>query len=213
MGRNKAFRVRSPQNRRRAKAAGSVDGFGQPNTPARHLPTGHRRDHRWRAVRLEGFSPMKPSSAWSSANGPSSSRWTSACGAGLLWGSSSNKSLASSCIRAAWASTSLAGACVPQKPIKRAYEQSPAAAQAWLEGEYPAIEQRARAGGAEIHWRDETALVNTDVRGRSFAPAGKTPVVMAVGHSTKALHDCHCDQSGQDAVGDYGGGFRRRQAH
>ena len=62
----------------------------------------------------------------------------------------------------------------PQKPIKRAYEQSPAAVQAWLQGEYPAIEQRARAEGAEIHWADETALVNTDVRGRSFAPAGKT---------------------------------------
>lgn len=62
----------------------------------------------------------------------------------------------------------------PQKPIKRAYEQSPAAVQAWLEGQYPAIEQRARAEGAEIHWGDETALVNTDVRGRSYAPAGKT---------------------------------------
>lgn len=33
---------------------------------------------------------------------------------------------------------------------------------------------------AEIHWGDETALVNTDVRGRSFAPAGRTPVAMAV---------------------------------
>ncbi len=32
----------------------------------------------------------------------------------------------------------------PQKPIERAYEQSPAAVQAWLEGEYPAIEQCAR---------------------------------------------------------------------
>ena len=42
----------------------------------------------------------------------------------------------------------------PQKPIKRAYEQSPAAVQAWLEGEYPGIEQRARAEGAEIHWGD-----------------------------------------------------------
>ena len=31
----------------------------------------------------------------------------------------------------------------PQKPIKRAYEQSPAAVQAWLEGEYPGIAQRA----------------------------------------------------------------------
>ena len=75
----------------------------------------------------------------------------------------------------------------PQKPIKRAYEQSPAAVQAWLQGEYPAIEQRARAEGAEIHWGDETALVNTDVRGRSFAPAGKTPVAMAVGGTRQKL--------------------------
>ena len=75
----------------------------------------------------------------------------------------------------------------PQKPIKRAYEQSPEAVQAWLEGEYPAIEQRARAEGAEIHWGDETALVNTDVRGRSFAPAGKTPVTMAIGGTRQKL--------------------------
>lgn len=75
----------------------------------------------------------------------------------------------------------------PQKPIKRAYEQSPAAVQAWLQGEYPGIEQRARAEGAEIHWGDETALVNTDVRGRSFAPAGKTPVTMAVGGTRQKL--------------------------
>ena len=52
----------------------------------------------------------------------------------------------------------------PQKPIKRAYEQRPEAVQAWLEGQYSAIEQRARHEGAEIHWGDETALVNTDVR-------------------------------------------------
>ena len=75
----------------------------------------------------------------------------------------------------------------PQKPIKRAYEQNPVAVQAWLEGEYPAIEQRARAEGGEIHWGDETALVNTDVRGRSYAPAGKTPVAMAVGGTRQKL--------------------------
>jgi transposase len=75
----------------------------------------------------------------------------------------------------------------PQKPIKRAYEQNPEAVQAWLEGQYPAIEQRARSEGAEIHWGDETALVNTDVRGRSFAPAGKTPVAMAVGGTRQKL--------------------------
>ena len=75
----------------------------------------------------------------------------------------------------------------PQKPIKRAYEQNPEAVQAWLEGEYPAIEQRARSEGAEIHWGDETALVNTDVRGRSFAPAGKTPVARTIGGTRQKL--------------------------
>jgi transposase len=75
----------------------------------------------------------------------------------------------------------------PQKPIKRAYEQNPQAVQAWLEGEYTAIEQRARAEGAEIHWGDETALVNTDVRGRSFAPAGKTPIAKTVGGTRHKL--------------------------
>ena len=54
----------------------------------------------------------------------------------------------------------------PQKPIKRAYEQRPAAVQLWLEGEYPAVEQRARSEGAEIHWGDESALVNTDATAR-----------------------------------------------
>lgn len=75
----------------------------------------------------------------------------------------------------------------PQKPIKKAYEQQPAAVQAWLNETYPAIEAKARAEGAEIHWGDETALVNTDVRGRSYAPAGKTPVTYAVGGTRQKL--------------------------
>lgn len=75
----------------------------------------------------------------------------------------------------------------PQKPIKRAYEQRPEAVQAWLDTQYPEIEARAKAEGAEIHWGDETALVNTDVRGRSYAPAGKTPVAFAVGGTRQKL--------------------------
>lgn len=47
----------------------------------------------------------------------------------------------------------------------------------WLEEGYPAIAQRAKAEGAEIHWGDETGLRSDDVRGRSFAPIGQTPVV------------------------------------
>lgn len=75
----------------------------------------------------------------------------------------------------------------PQKPIRRAYEQSPEAVQAWLNEQYPEIEKRAKAEGGEIHWGDETALVNTDVRGRSYAPAGKTPVTFVVGGTRQKL--------------------------
>lgn len=75
----------------------------------------------------------------------------------------------------------------PQKPIKKAYEQRPEAVQAWLDEQYPQIERRAKAEGAEIHWGDETALVNTDVRGRSYAPKGKTPVAFAVGGTRQKL--------------------------
>jgi transposase len=64
----------------------------------------------------------------------------------------------------------------PQKPIKKAYEQRPEAVQAWLDEAYPAIAARAKAEGGEIHWGEETALTNTDVRGRGYAPAGETPV-------------------------------------
>lgn len=65
----------------------------------------------------------------------------------------------------------------PQKPIKRAYEQSPAAVKKWLEEDFPAIAERAKTEGAEIHWGDETGLRSDDVRGRSYAPAGKTPAI------------------------------------
>ena len=75
----------------------------------------------------------------------------------------------------------------PQKPIRRACEQRPEAVQKWLDEEYPAIAQRAGIEGAEIHWGDETALVNTDVRGRSYAPAGQTPVAYAVGSTRQKL--------------------------
>ncbi len=74
-----------------------------------------------------------------------------------------------------------------QKPIKKAYEQRPEAVQAWLNEQYPEIEKRAKSQGGEIHWGDETALVNTAVRGRSYAPAGKTPVTYAVGATRQKL--------------------------
>uniref|UniRef100_G2ZRZ7 Transposase n=1 Tax=blood disease bacterium R229 TaxID=741978 RepID=G2ZRZ7_9RALS len=65
----------------------------------------------------------------------------------------------------------------PQKPMRKAYEQSPAAVKKWLEHDYPVIAARAKAEGAEIHWGDESGLRSDDVRGRSYAPKGQTPVV------------------------------------
>ena len=65
----------------------------------------------------------------------------------------------------------------PQKPLTRAKERSPAAIKAWLDKEYPAIAQRAKAAKAVIYWGDETGISNQDQIGRSWAPKGQTPVV------------------------------------
>ena len=65
----------------------------------------------------------------------------------------------------------------PQKPLRKAYEQSPAAVKKWLDEDYPAIAARAKAEGAEIQWGDESGLRSDDVRGRSYAPRGETPVM------------------------------------
>lgn len=65
----------------------------------------------------------------------------------------------------------------PQKQMKKAYEQSPAAVRQWLDEQYPVIRAGAKAEGAEIHWGDETGLRSDDVRGRGYAPQGQTPVV------------------------------------
>lgn len=75
----------------------------------------------------------------------------------------------------------------PQRPIKKAYEQRPEAVQQWLKEDYPAIADRARAEDAEIHWGDETAVINTDVRGRGYQPKGQTPVAYAVGGTRHKL--------------------------
>jgi transposase len=64
-----------------------------------------------------------------------------------------------------------------QKPLRRAYEQDPAAVRRWLRRDYPAIAARAKAEGGIVFWGDETGLRSDDVRGRSYAPRGRTPEV------------------------------------
>ena len=68
----------------------------------------------------------------------------------------------------------------PQKPVKRAYEQSSQAVQKWLETDYPVIFSRAKQEKAEIHWGDETGIQTGANRVRGFAPKGQTPVVRLV---------------------------------
>jgi transposase len=64
-----------------------------------------------------------------------------------------------------------------QKPLRRAYEQRPKDVQRWLRQDYPAIVARAKRERAVIYWGDETGLRSDDVRGRSFAPRGRTPTI------------------------------------
>jgi hypothetical protein len=47
----------------------------------------------------------------------------------------------------------------------------------WLRRDYPAIAARAKAEGGAVFWGDETGLRSDDVRGRSYAPRGRTPTV------------------------------------
>jgi transposase len=65
----------------------------------------------------------------------------------------------------------------PQRPMRRATERNEAAVRQWLREDYPAIAERAKAEGAEIQWADETGISNQANYGRSYAPAGQTPVI------------------------------------
>src|SRR5882672_10179789 len=69
----------------------------------------------------------------------------------------------------------------PQKPVRRAYEQNPAAVRKWLEKEYPSIRAQARQFKAQIHWLDEMGLRSDHQAGRSYGRRGQTPVVLGTG--------------------------------
>ena len=66
----------------------------------------------------------------------------------------------------------------PQRPLKRALEQRPQAVKQWLDESYPAIKERAKLEGAQIHWGDETAVSSIEHYPRGYAPKGKTPVLV-----------------------------------
>jgi transposase len=69
----------------------------------------------------------------------------------------------------------------PQKPLRRAYEQDPAAVKRWLEQRYPAIRVQAKAEKAEIYWGDEMGLRSDHQTGTSYGREGKTPTIPGTG--------------------------------
>jgi len=72
----------------------------------------------------------------------------------------------------------------PQRPAKYAVEQDAAAIHVWREKTYPAIVEKARKEGVEIHWEDETGIALSTFYARSYAPKGKTPVIRLPGKRT-----------------------------
>ena len=69
----------------------------------------------------------------------------------------------------------------PQKPIRKAFEQKPERVKAWLDTEFPAIKKRATKENAVIYFGDETGMRSDHQAGRSYAPAGQTPVIRKTG--------------------------------
>lgn len=92
----------------------------------------------------------------------------------------------------------------PQKPIKKAYKQSPEAVHAWLNEQYPAIAAKAKAKGGEIHWGDETALTITDILGRSYVTTGQIYRGLCAWRQTrKTFHDGYRHQSRKNPLDDH----------
>lgn len=73
----------------------------------------------------------------------------------------------------------------PQKPLRRAYEQNPAAVERWLAQEYPGIRRAAKRERAEIQWGDEMGMRSDHQAGRTWGRRGVTPVVLGTGQRFK----------------------------
>jgi transposase len=74
----------------------------------------------------------------------------------------------------------------PQKPVRRAFEQDPAAVTLWTTVLYPKIAARAKREGALILWADEMGLRSDHATGRSYSPVGTTPVIKGTGQRFSA---------------------------
>ncbi len=64
-----------------------------------------------------------------------------------------------------------------QRPAKKEMEQKPEQVEAWLNEQYPAIHNEAKAENAVIFWADETSVQNRANYARGYSPKGKTPIL------------------------------------
>ena len=68
-----------------------------------------------------------------------------------------------------------------QRPLWRAYQQSPERVADWIQNEYPAIRARAKREKAEIWFADEAGIRSDAHSGTTWSPKGKTPIVSSTG--------------------------------
>jgi len=69
----------------------------------------------------------------------------------------------------------------PQRPLRRAWQQSPEAVEEWKRTTYPQIQRRAKRERARICFADESGIRSDYHAGTTWAPEGQTPVVEATG--------------------------------
>src|SRR5512133_3162872 len=69
----------------------------------------------------------------------------------------------------------------PQRPLYRASQQNPEAVARWKAEEYPAIREQAAKVGATIYFADEAGVRSDYHAGTTWAPVGRTPVVVTTG--------------------------------
>jgi len=68
-----------------------------------------------------------------------------------------------------------------QRPLYRAYQQNPAAVEAWKTETYPAIRAEAEQVGAMVYFCDEAGIRSDYHAGTTWAAVGRTPVVKTTG--------------------------------
>jgi hypothetical protein len=79
-----------------------------------------------------------------------------------------------------------------QKPLRRAYEQSPQAVRRWLRQDYPALVAQARAEKGTIFWADETGLRSDRARSSGLTRPACAPTICAAAASPPAAERLWC---------------------